>query len=595
MSRFDPNGEQNETPKILTPEEDKWSKAPENTMYVVTKKYGETVSNLARGFEGQPENRVEGRYCIEIPEEITDFCREISSLGGRALLVGGCVRDAVISKEHGVSLPTKDFDIEVYGLSPQTLNLILSTNYKDVRVEGAAFSVIKVRIYDGKDFVDVSIPRRESKIGSEHTEFSIEGDPSMSISEAAFRRDITINSLAYDPLTKTLYDFYNGVEDISNKVIRYTNEKAFQEDALRILRVMQFAARFDFSISPELRNLCAIMVERGDLDNISKERITEEFFKLITKGIKPSIGLEFCREIGILEKYWPQLYLLTKTDQDKEWHPEGNVWVHTLQAVDAAVDISVRDNLSEKDRMVLVLASLLHDVGKPLTTEFTNGRLRSHGHEAAGVVPAQEFLYNFIFPDIVKKQAVALIPYHLAPKYFWEQEVMYGINMDKAIRRLALRLWQGETNIYMLSLLVEADQRGRNPNTHTLEPLSREQIEDLDKCQRWFFDKAEELGVVREPPKKLLEGRDLLNHNIGRGIWIGLVTNVVYLDQLDGKIKSREEAIKAGLDYYKRFKDIVSLITTEEKIDERDAWQKIKRIDDPRIVLQSSDELVLSV
>jgi len=331
------------------------------------------------------------------------------------------------------------------------------------------------------------------------------------------------------------------------------------------------------------------------LDNISKERITEEFFKLITKGIKPSIGLEFCREIGILEKYWPQLYLLTKTDQDKEWHPEGNAWVHTLQAVDAAVDISIRENLSEKDRMVLVLASLLHDVGKPLKTEFTKGRLRSHGHEAAGVAPAQEFLDNFIFPDIVKKQAVTLIPHHLAPKYFWEQEVMYGINMDKAIRRLALRLWQGETNIYMLSLLVEADQRGRNPNTHTFEPLSREQVEDLDKCQRWFSDKAEELGVVREPPKKLLEGRDLLNHNIGRGIWVGLVTNVVYLDQLDGKIKSREEAIEAGLYYYKRFRNIVSLITTEEKIDEIGAWQKIKGKDDPREVLQSSDELVLSV
>lgn len=582
--------------EILTPEKVKAEDAP-TQLWVWTKKYGETVSTLKPGFEREAR-KIEGEYSIEVPHEVMDICREVNSLGGKALLVGGCVRDAVISVEVlGFDLEPKDFDIEIYGLSPQTLSLVLETKFGDVRTEGESFAVLKIPVEGLPEPIDASIPRRESKSGKGHKGFTIEGDPTMSISEAALRRDLTINSLAYDPLTETLYDAYNGVEHIKEGVIEVTNEEAFQEDPLRVLRVMQFASRFEFGISGNTLKLCKEMIQRGDLDELPSERITEEVKKLFTKGRKPSIGLEFAREAGIVERYWPEMHAMVGVEQDEQWHPEGDVWRHTLQVVDSSAQIAERERLSKDDRLVLTLASLAHDFGKPATTEFKDGTWKAHGHEAAGVEPTQEFLDRFDLPNDIKKKVVALVPDHLAPKYFWEQEVKHGVDMRKAVNRLANRLGKGDTNIYMISLLAEADQCGRNPDSSSMEPLSRDQVAELEAWQTWLNNKATELRVTEKPPERLLNGRDLLVQLPERrgGVWLGCVLDAVYADQLDGEVLSEQDALSQGLRYMELFSGVVGTLAEKEAVDERQIWGKLRRYEDPRVILQSSTELSVAV
>ncbi len=251
-------------PTVLTPDLVSKENAPDR-VYAYSKKYGETVSTLKPGFETKVE-KYEGIYEVDVPEEVLKVCKEIYGIGGRALLVGGSVRDAVISTEFSdMHLKPKDFDLEIYGMSPEQLQLILETTFGSENIDavGKAFGIIKVKIEGWDEPLDFSIPRRDSKTGEGHKGFSVQGDPSMTIDEASLRRDLTINSIAYDPLTKTLYDAYGGVEDIKNRVIEVTDIEAFQEDPLRVMRIMQFASRFGFEVSERTTQLCKQMVERA--------------------------------------------------------------------------------------------------------------------------------------------------------------------------------------------------------------------------------------------------------------------------------------------------------------------------------------------
>ncbi len=579
---------QSSSSEILTPEKEKKENASAK-LWVYTKKYGETLSTLKPGFEDEAAEKIQGEYKIEVPRAVTNMCKEIRSLGGRALLVGGSVRDAVISQElEDFDLEPKDFDLEVYGLEPETLDLVLHENFKEVKTEGKAFAVLKVSVEELKEHLDISIPRRESKTGEGHKGFTIEGDPTMNISEAALRRDLTINSLAYDPLNETLYNSYNGVEHIRQRKIEVTDEQVFQEDPLRVLRIMQFASRFEFEVSETTSVLCKEMVWRGDLDTLPSERVTEELRKLFEKGRKPSIGLNFALEVGIVERYWPEVHALVGIPQERDWHPEGDVWTHTLQTVNAAALIADRENLSDEDRLVLGLAALTHDFGKPATAVFKDGHWRSHGHEAAGVEPAERFLNRFNFSKNVKSKVLAFIPDHLAPKYFWDQEVKHGTYMRRAVNRLADRLGKAGTDIYKLSLLAEADQRGRNPDPEgTLNPLSRGEVSELDEWQTWLKEKAEKLEVMRNAPKQLLYGRDLLEAlSLDKGgIWVGCVLKAVRGDQLDAQITSSEEALEKGLHYNKLFGEIVQEVADQEGMKEEEVWSRLDSYGDPRVVL----------
>src|SRR5215211_480105 len=196
----------------------------------------------------------------EIPEKVLSLARAIHDAGGRALLVGGCVRDELMGKQP------KDWDLEVYDLDTARVREILD-QFGPVNVVGESFTVYKL----GQD-LDVSIPRRERKSGRGHKGFVIEGDPSMNLAEATRRRDFTINAILQDPLTGELIDPFNGRRDIEQRVLRVVSTETFAEDSLRVLRATQFAARFDFNVHLDTVALCRSI----DLDDLPAERIWGE-------------------------------------------------------------------------------------------------------------------------------------------------------------------------------------------------------------------------------------------------------------------------------------------------------------------------------
>ena len=246
-------------------------------------------------------------FMAEIPEKITKLAEIIKQNGGRAMLVGGCVRDELLN------VKPKDFDVEVYGIEPPKLREILD-GFGKVDAVGEAFTVYKI----GND-LDVALPRRERKTGRGHKGFVVEGDPQMSFAEAAKRRDFTVNAIMQDALTGEIIDIFGGQADIENKILRVVSKETFAEDSLRVLRAAQFAARFGFKIDEETIEICRSI----DLTDLPKERVWGELEKLLLKSEKPSIGLQWLRELGIVEQLFPELEAMIDVPQESEWHPEG--------------------------------------------------------------------------------------------------------------------------------------------------------------------------------------------------------------------------------------------------------------------------------
>ena len=240
--------------------------------------------------------------------EAAQIARLAKDAGGRAFVVGGAVRDMM----GGV--PPKDIDIEVFGIEPDRLQELLESRYA-LDLVGKSFGVIKLHHLD----IDVAIPRRESKRGLGHRAFTIEGDPGLSVRDAASRRDFTVNAVYFDPLTGEYEDPWNGREDFGTRVLRHGSEK-FCEDPLRVLRGMQFVARFDLDPAPETVEVCRRMTPEG----LAPERLFEEWSKLLVKGVKIGKGLNFLRDTGWV-KYYPELHRLIGCRQAPEWHPEGDV------------------------------------------------------------------------------------------------------------------------------------------------------------------------------------------------------------------------------------------------------------------------------
>lgn len=451
----------------------------------------------------------------QFPEKVILLSRAVRDAGGRALLVGGCVRDELM----GVS--PKDWDLEVYGVAPERLREILD-QFGPVNVVGEAFTVYKL----GLD-LDVSMPRRERKSGRGHRAFVIEGDPSMSVAEASRRRDFTINAILKDPLTEEVLDPFDGRRDIEQGVLRAVSAETFGEDSLRVLRAAQFAARFEFRIAPETVELCRAI----DLSDLPSERIWGELEKLLLRAQRPSIGLGWLHALGVLEKLFPEIHALIDVPQDPEWHPEGDVFVHTRLTVDRARE-SI-DELGYSRQVTVMLAALAHDFGKPATTEFIDGRLRSRGHEAAGVAPAESFLARINMHTIdgynVRGQVISLVREHLKPGEFFKKrdEVSEG-----AFRRLARRCEPD-----LLYRVAKADSLGRNA------PWVPQEKWYGSEAQEWFIQRARELDVEQRPPEPLLLGRHLLALGVEAGPRVGEITRAVYELQLDGRVRTVEEAI----------------------------------------------------
>jgi tRNA nucleotidyltransferase (CCA-adding enzyme) len=459
-----------------------------------------------------------------IPEKVLSLAQAVQVAGGRALLVGGCVRDLL------AGLEPKDWDLEVYGVESAKLRTLLD-QFGPVNVVGEAFTVYKL----GPD-LDVSLPRRERKSGRGHRAFVIEGDPGMMIEDAARRRDFTVNAILQDPLTNEIIDPFGGREDIKNKTLRAVSIETFAEDSLRVLRAAQLAARFEFDIEPETVALC-----RGiDLSDLPAERVWSEMEKLLLRARRPSVGLDWLQKLGAIEQLFPEVAALIGVQQDPEWHPEGDVFVHTLLVADRARELI--DDLPYAKRVTVMVAAVAHDFGKPATTEFIEGRLRSRGHEEAGVAPAERFLNRLKIHTLdgydVRAQVIALVRDHLKPGEFFKKRDEVG---DGAFRRLARKC-----ELDLLYRVAKADSLGRNA-----ENVPREKW-FTSEAQEWFIQRAKELDVDQKPPAPILLGRHLLEMGLQPGPQIGEITKTIYEMQLDGRVVTLEEAQEAAKEIISR-------------------------------------------
>ena len=452
---------------------------------------------------------------IEFKQKVIPLAQAIHDVGGRALLVGGCVRDSLMGAQP------KDWDLEVYNLDAVHLREVLD-QFGSVNVVGESFTVYKLGQH-----LDVSIPRRERKTGRGHKGFVIEGDPSMSVDEASRRRDFTINAILQDPLTGELIDPYDGRRDIEQRILRAVSAETFAEDSLRVLRAAQFAARFQFDIDPDTVALCREI----DLTDLPAERIWGELEKLLLQAQHPSVGLDWLHKLGAIEQIFPEIQSLIGVPQDPEWHPEGDVFVHTQLVIDRARELV--DDLSYPRRVTVMLAALAHDFGKPATTEFIDGRLRSRGHEEAGVPPTESFLDRINIHTIdgynVREQVIALVREHLKPGEFYKKRDEVG---EGAFRRLARRCEPD-----LLYRVAKADSLGRNAQW-----VPRNQWYGAE-AQEWFIERSRELQVEQRPPDPILLGRHLLELGVKPGPEVGEITRAVYEMQLDGRVRTLEEAI----------------------------------------------------
>lgn len=417
---------------------------------------------------------------IALEEPLQRIATAVHEAGGRALLVGGYVRDVLLS------IPGKDIDIEVFGLTLETLEEILG-NFGNILHAGRAFGVLRIRGLDA----DFSLPRSDSKVGAGHTGFDVAYDPDMTFEDAARRRDVTINSIGYDILTAELLDPFGGQKDLAAGVLRATDPAHFSEDPLRGLRVAQFAARFEMTPNDELKQLCAEL----DFSELSVERILAELDKLLLRSERPSIGFEFLRETNLL-RFFPEIAAMIDVQQEPEWHPEGDVFVHTMMVIDQAAALRRGD---EDDR-ALMYAALCHDIGKPATTERFNGRIRSHKHDTEGVAISERFLGRLKAPTYLIRRVGALVRHHLAPGLYHR-----GGAKPKAYRRLARELEAAGTNMELLLRVATADHLGR-----TTEDALARRFPGGDH----FRQQMDALDLRDEAPKDVVLGR----HLIARGL-----------------------------------------------------------------------------
>jgi tRNA nucleotidyltransferase (CCA-adding enzyme) len=441
-------------------------------------------------------------------ETATAIAHLVGEHGGRALVVGGWVRDRLLGRS------SKDVDVEVYGLPAARLKALLDT-LAPVNIVGESFTVYKVLD------VDVSLPRRDSKVGRGHRGFEVSGDPDMAPEEAARRRDFTINAIAWDPLADTYIDPFDGRRDLlERRVLRAVDPRTFGDDSLRVLRGIQFAARFDLEMDPGTSTIC----RRIPLDDLPAERIWGEIEKLLLLAERPSIGFALALDLGVIDRLFPELKALVGCPQEPEWHPEGDVWVHNLLVIDQARRRI--DDLERPQQLTVMLGAVCHDLGKPPTTAFVDGRIRSIDHEQAGVAPATALLSRLNVQTIggydVARQVLGIVAHHLKPHAFSKSATPVG---DGAFRRLAAKV-----DLELLARVAMSDCHGRT-GTFDCSAIDR------------FLERARALGVEHRPPPPIVMGRHLLALGVQPGPRMGEVLRLLYEQQLDGNIRTLDEGL----------------------------------------------------
>jgi tRNA nucleotidyltransferase (CCA-adding enzyme) len=444
-------------------------------------------------------------------ETAVAIARAVKDEGGRALFVGGWVRDRLLG------IPSKDVDVEVFGVPAGRLREILQ-RFGSLNVVGESFTVFKVAD------VDVALPRRDSKVGAGHRGFEVTGDPSMSIEEAARRRDFTVNAVAWDPLGEEYLDPFDGRADLlERKLLRAVDPRTFADDSLRVLRGVQFAGRFGLEMDPGTMELC----RRLPLDDLPAERVWGEVEKLLLRAPRPSRGFELALELGVIDRLFPEMRAMVGCPQEPEWHPEGDVWVHTLMVIDQAR--TRIDDLDKPKQVTVMLGAVCHDLGKPPTTAVIDGRIRSMEHEQEGVPPTLALLDRLNVHSIggfdVRGQVVGIVANHLAPNAFFKSKTPVG---DGAFRRLSQKV-----DLELLARVAESDCLGRTGKFD---------------CSgiRWFIERARALGVEHAPPEPIVRGRHLLELGVPPGPGMGRLLKEIYERQLDGRVTTLDDGLAAA-------------------------------------------------
>jgi len=428
---------------------------------------------------------------MKLPYRVKELSSFLTVHGLKPMVVGGAVIDLIQGREP------KDWDVEVYGSSLDDLHKLLEAGGYKCKVAGKAFGILVV------GDMDISIPRKDNKIGKGHKGFEVEFDPHMTPTEGARRRDFTINSMYYDVEKGEIIDPFNGLEDLKRGILRATDPGKFVEDPLRALRAMQLLARKAKTVEPSTINLIRGMVD--EFHELPAERVYEEFRKLLMKSEKPSTGLEFLKDSGWIV-HFPELQDLIGCEQRPEWHPEGDVWIHTLAVVDAAA--LLRDKVPEDWQLPYMFAAMLHDIGKPSTTDQ---ELRSFGHAKAGVKLAQTFMLRLKASDKNISRVSLLVGNHMQP---------LCLNKGNA-KEAAWKRLHNKVRLDVLGLLSRADRAG--VGNHTLEDENKR----ADLCQLYF----EKFG--EKPIAPILMGRHLIASGLIPGPYFGELLNKAYEAQLE--------------------------------------------------------------
>lgn len=412
--------------------------------------------------------------------------------GGRALLVGGYVRDELLG------LQPKDADLEIYGIHARDLRELLN-RFGRVDCVGESFRVYKLAWREGRQStsiryeLDVSLPRRDKKVGDGHRGFEVEGDPFASIEDAARRRDFTINAILRDPLSGEILDPFGGRADLNARLLRAVDFAHFGEDSLRVLRAAQFAARFGLSIEEQTVELCRTI----DLHDLPRERIWGEWEKLL-KAAQPSAGLRAAWQLNILEQLFPYLQS-TLMRRGKE----------LFATIDGAAQ--EKGELDYPRQVTLMLASL---------GIFLGWRSKSqHGIERL----LDDLNVHTLDGYDVRQNTIWLVGERKRALDWFRRRATVE---DKEFRFLAAR---GEAQlIYQLIYYLTRARGHFNP----------EAIE----AAAWFRDKMQALNVWHGPPAPLLLGRHLLDMGMQPGPQIGRIVQAVYIAQLSGEVTTFEDA-----------------------------------------------------
>ncbi|TSC72636.1 MAG: tRNA nucleotidyltransferase (CCA-adding enzyme) [Parcubacteria group bacterium Gr01-1014_38] len=432
------------------------------------------------------------------------LAERVRAAGGRALLIGGAVRDRLLQRTP------VDFDVEIYGLPPETV-FALAQDVGAIRDVGRAFGVLEARLPGCT--MHISLPRRESKIAPGHRGFAIGVDPAMAPEDAARRRDFTMNAIAEDPLTGEILDPFRGRADLEQRLLRVVDPERFREDPLRVLRAAVFAAQFELTVDPETAKV--IRQTLPELQRLHRERIGEEWWKLLLRPLKPSQGLRLLMAWGALTVLHPEFSKLPETSQNPKWHPEDDVWTHTCLAVDEAAQLTRGQGaesrepgeLVEEDRWQVLLATLCHDLGKAEATVWRNGAWRSPGHAAAGVSFTRTFLHSIAASRKTTEVVVRLVREHLQPLHFFNQQQRGTPVSDGAIRKLAHRVHPA--SVFLLTFVADADHRGRGAFPGGRPPAA--------EAGEYLRVRAASLGVLHGLPAPVLRGSDLVSLGLQPG------------------------------------------------------------------------------